>query len=634
MYKTAKQKRFFIIDFDSTFSRLEALDELFAIALKGNPDKDKIVERVKEITKAGMEGKIDFLESLQRRVPLLRANKEHIETLVKVLKKNVTPSFIRNKRFLKEYASNIFIFSGGFREYILPVVKQYGLLERNVFANTFLFDKRGNITGFDKTNLLSQAGGKVLQLRKLKLDGEVFVIGDGWSDYELRASGLATKFFAFTENVSREAVVKKTDHVVPIFDEFLYINALPMAHSYPKNRLKALLLENIHPDAVARFKKEGYSLELSPKKLAEDELCAKMKDVAVLGIRSKTEVTKKVLENSPRLLAIGAFGIGTNQIALEECSKRGIAVFNAPFSSTRSVVELAIGDIIMLMRKAFDKSAKLHAGVWDKSSKNCFEIRGKKLGILGYGNIGTQLSIIAEALGMEVYFYDITEKPVLGNAHRCGSMEEVLKKCDIVTVHMNSSPSNKNLISEREFALMKKGSILLNLSRGSLVDVSALARYIKSGHIGGAGIDAYTNEPKSNKEAFVSELQNLPNVILTPHIGGSTEEAQRNIGEFVSAKIIDFINAGNTCLSVNIPNIQLPELKKAHRFIHIHHNSPGVLASINGMLAKHKINVLGQYLKTNESIGYVITDVSKAYDEGVIDELKNIPHTMKFRVLY
>ena len=203
-----------------------------------------------------------------------------------------------------------------------------------------------------------------------------------------------------------------------------------------------------------------------PKKLAEDELCAKMKDVAVLGIRSKTEVTKKVLENSPRLLAIGAFGIGTNQIALEECSKRGIAVFNAPFSSTRSVVELAIGDIIMLMRKAFDKSAKLHAGVWDKSSKNCFEIRGKKLGILGYGNIGTQLSIIAEALGMEVYFYDITEKPVLGNAHRCGSMEEVLKKCDIVTVHMNSSPSNKNLISEREFALMKKGSILLNLSRG------------------------------------------------------------------------------------------------------------------------------------------------------------------------
>ncbi len=405
-------------------------------------------------------------------------------------------------------------------------------------------------------------------------------------------------------------------------------------HSYPKSKLKALLLENVHPDAVERFKREGYGLELSPKKLAEDELCEQMKHVAVLGIRSKTEVTKKVLENSPRLLAIGAFGIGTNQIALDECSKRGIAVFNAPFSSTRSVVELAIGDIIMLMRKAFDKSAKLHAGVWDKSSRNCFEIRGKKLGILGYGNIGTQLSIIAESLGMEVYFYDITEKLVLGSARRCSSMDEVLKKCDVVTVHMNSTAHNKNLISKRELALMKEGAILLNLSRGSLVDVSALAESIKSGHIGGAGIDVYTNEPKSNNEAFVSELQNLPNVILTPHIGGSTEEAQRNIGEFVSTKIIDFINSGNTSLSVNIPNLQLPELKSAHRFIHIHHNSPGVLANINGMLAKHKINILGQYLKTNESIGYVITDVSKKYDKKVIEELKKTPHTIKFRVLY
>ena len=405
-------------------------------------------------------------------------------------------------------------------------------------------------------------------------------------------------------------------------------------HSYPKSRLKALLLENVHPDAVERFKKEGYGLELSPKKLSEDELCEKMKDVAVLGIRSKTEVTKKVLDNSPRLLAIGAFGIGTNQIALDECSKRGIAVFNAPFSSTRSVVELAIGDIIMLMRKAFDKSAKLHAGVWDKSSKNCFEIRGKKLGILGYGNIGTQLSIIAESLGMEVYFYDITEKLVLGSAHKCSSMDEVLKKCDVVTVHMNSSAHNKNLISKRELALMKEGAILLNLSRGSLVDVAALAESIKSGHIGGAGIDVYTNEPKSNNEPFVNELQNLPNVILTPHIGGSTEEAQRNIGEFVSTKMIDFINSGNTSLSVNIPNLQLPELKNAHRFIHIHHNSPGVLANINGMLANHKINILGQYLKTNESIGYVITDVSKEYKKAVIDGLKKIPHTIKFRVLY
>jgi len=398
--------------------------------------------------------------------------------------------------------------------------------------------------------------------------------------------------------------------------------------------LKVLLLENIHPDAVARFKKEGYSLELMTKSLGEDELCAKMKDVAVLGIRSKTEVTKKVLDSAPKLMIVGAFCIGTNQIDLEECSKRGIAVFNAPYSNTRSVVELAIGEIIMLTRNVFDKSVKLHAGVWDKSAKNCFEIRGKKLGIIGYGNIGTQLSVVAESLGMDVYFYDIVEKLALGNAHKCDSMDEVLKKCDAVTLHVDGNPSNKNLISARELGIMKKGAILLNLSRGHVIDVPALAEHIKSGHLGGAAIDVYPREPRSNDEKFASELQNLPNVILSPHIGGSTEEAQKNIGEFVSAKIVDFVNAGNTYLSVNIPNIQLPELKNAHRFIHIHHNSPGVLAHINSTLAKHKINILGQYLKTDEAIGYVITDVSKEYDNAVINELKNVPHTLKFRVLY
>ncbi|MEK7107207.1 MAG: phosphoglycerate dehydrogenase [Patescibacteria group bacterium] len=629
-----KQKRYFIIDFDSTFAKVETLEELISISLKGNNKKEEIMKGIREITNAAMEGRLSFAESLEKRVALMSSNKKDIETLVKFLKKNVTPSFARNRKFLKEYGSNIYIFSGAFREFVVPIVKPYGIPEKNIFANTFLYDKKGNITGFDKKNPLSKKGGKVTQLQDLKLEGEIYVIGDGWSDYELRESGLAHKFFAFTENVTRAPVVEKADHVVPTFDEFLYINSLPMAHSYPKSRLKALLLENIHPDAVTRFKEEGYNLELLTKSLGEDELCARMKDVSVLGIRSKTEITKKVLDSAPKLIAAGAFCIGTNQIALEECSKRGVAVFNAPYSNTRSVVELVIGEIIMLTRNVFDKSVKLHAGIWDKSAKNCFEIRGKKLGIIGYGNIGSQLSVVAESLGMDVYFYDIVEKLALGNARKCSSMDEVLKKCDALTIHIDGNPNNKNLISERQFAMMKKGAIFLNLSRGFVADIPALARHVKSGHLAGAAIDVYPNEPRSNSEAFTSELQNLPNVILSPHIGGSTEEAQKNIGEFVSAKIVDFVNAGNTYLSVNLPNIQLPAQGKAHRLIHIHYNMPGILANINGILAKNNVNILGQYLKTDERIGYVITDVSKKYDSKIVGELKKIPHTIKFRVLY
>jgi len=404
----------------------------------------------------------------------------------------------------------------------------------------------------------------------------------------------------------------------------------------PENKswVNVLLLENIHPAAIALFRKEGYKIEVVSKSLDEEELSRRIKDVSVLGIRSKTEITKKILENANNLMAIGAFCIGTNQLDLDSCSKKGVAVFNAPYSNTRSVVELAISEIIMLMRGAFDKSVKLHHGVWDKSAENCHEIRGKKLGIIGYGNIGTQLSVLAESLGMEVYYYDVVEKLALGNAKKCSSMHELMKKADIVTVHVDGRKSNTNLIGEKEFKLMKDGVIFLNLSRGFVVDIKSLAKHIRDGKVAGAAIDVFPHEPKSNSEIFESELRGLPNVILTPHIGGSTEEAQHNIGDFVASKAIDFLNNGNTVLSVNFPNIQLPMLQDAHRLIHIHDNVPGVLSEINGMLAKNNINILGQYLKTNEQIGYVITDVSKEYDKKVIHDLKNVKHTIKFRVLY
>jgi D-3-phosphoglycerate dehydrogenase len=407
-----------------------------------------------------------------------------------------------------------------------------------------------------------------------------------------------------------------------------------MSISYPKNRIKVLLLENIHKDAVRMFKAEGYQVETLSGSLNEEELSEKIKDVLILGVRSKTNVTAKVLQNAKKLLAAGAFCVGTNQIDLNACSKRGVIVFNAPFSNTRSVVELVVGEIIMLMRGIFDKSMKLHKGVWDKSSQGSYEVRGKKLGIIGYGKIGSQLSVLAEDMGMEVYFYDMLEKLAMGNAKRCNTLKELLKKCDIITVHVDGSEQNHSFIGNREFKQMKDGVIFINLSRGFVVDINALAENIKSGKVKGASIDVYPDEPVSNDENFISELQNLPNVILTPHIGGSTDEAQKDIANFVPAKIIDFINSGNSYYSVNFPNIQLPSFENAHRLIHIHHNVPGILAKINSVFADNNINIIGQYLKTDETTGYVITDISKKYNPHVINELKEIEHTIKFRVLY
>jgi D-3-phosphoglycerate dehydrogenase len=482
--------------------------------------------------------------------------------------------------------------------------------------------------------VLSQDKGKVKLLSQLDFDGEIYAIGDGYTDYELRASGLANKFFAFTENVARQNVTEIADFVVPSLDEFLYLNDLSRSQSYPKSRIKVLLLENVHPKALAAFRSEGFQVEFVKGALDETELAERIKDVSILGIRSKTLVTQKVLENANKLMCIGAFCIGTNQINLDECERRGIVVFNAPYSNTRSVVEMAIGEMIVLTRDLLEKSNKMHAGVWDKSATNSYEIRGKKLGLIGYGNIGTQISVIAEALGMEVYFYDVVDKLSLGNAKKCRSLEELLSLADFVSMHVDGRKSNLNLIGEREFALMKDHVIFLNLSRGHVVDIPALVAALKSGKVWGAAVDVFPYEPKTNDEAFVNELRGLPRVILTPHVGGSTEEAQANIGEFVPNKLLQFINNGSTYGAVNFPEVQLPPLSDAHRFLHIHTNMPGILAKINGIFAKYHVNIKGQYLKTTDKIGYVITDVDKDYQDEIIHELRSIEQTIKFRKLY
>ena len=629
-----ENNRHFVIDFDSTFTQVEALDVLGEISLANNPNRKQKLQELKDLTDLAMGGRLAFRESLEKRLEILEANKNEIPEVVERLKKKVSVSFVRNEEFFSEYKDRIYIISNGFKEIIVPIVKELGVKEENVYANSLVFDEAGDIIGFDQDNVLSSNNGKVELLKQLDLKGDVYVIGDGYNDYEIKAAGLANKFYAFTENVERDDILDKADHITPSLDEFLYLHKMNKAISYPKNRIKVLLLENVHADAVAIMKNEGYNVSTISGALDEEELAEKIKDVSVLGIRSKTQLTSKVLENANRLIAVGAFCIGTNQIDLEGCLKKGVAVFNAPFSNTRSVVELAIGEIILLMRNIPDRIAEMHDGKWNKSAKGSFEIRGKKLGIVGYGNIGAQLSVVAEAIGFDVYYYDLVEKLALGNATKCNSLQELFEKVDIVTLHVDGRKENKHMIGEREFGWMKEGTIFLNLARGQVVDVDALKKNLESGKITGAGVDVFPKEPKTNQEEFESPLRGLPNLILTPHIGGSTEEAQENIGNFVPGKIINYINTGSTTNSVNFPNLQLPILENAHRLIHIHHNKPGIIAHINRILAAHDINIVGQYLKTNETIGYVITDIDKEYAADVIKDLKGIEGTIKFRVLY
>jgi D-3-phosphoglycerate dehydrogenase len=627
------KKRSYVFDFDSTLTRVEALDVLAEITLVNNPNKDAIIQEIIDITNLGIDGEISFTESLERRIKLLKANKKDLINLVAALKKQVSKSIESNKEFFADFAADIYVISCGFKEFIDPIVKEYNIPSERVFANTFKFATDGAIIGFDADNILSQHNGKIQCLKDMNLEGEIQVIGDGYSDYVTREAGVADRFFAYTENVSRVKTTEKADHIAPNLDEFLYINGLPRNISYPKNRIKILLLENVHPDAFKKLSKDGFTVETVSKSLSEDELIEKIKEVHVLGIRSKTNVTKRVVEAAERLMVVSAFCIGTKQIDLEACKENGVVVFNAPYSNTRSVVELAIGEIIMLMRSVFQRSTEIHNGQWNKTAEGSKEVRGKKLGIVGYGNIGKQLSILAEALGMDVYYYDVEDKLALGNATKVAELSDLLALSDVVTLHVDDNAANKNFFGEKEISQMKDGAHLVNLSRGFVVDIEALASALKSGKLAGAAVDVYPEEPSKNGE-FYTELKGLPNVILTPHVGGSTEEAQRDIADFVPSKIMAYINSGNTVDAVNFPNIRLPRQVKAHRFLHIHKNVPGVMAKINKILAKYDLNITGQYLSTDPSVGYVITDLDKEYNKEVIDKLRNVEGTIKFRVLY
>ncbi|MED5468241.1 MAG: phosphoglycerate dehydrogenase [Pseudomonadota bacterium] len=405
--------------------------------------------------------------------------------------------------------------------------------------------------------------------------------------------------------------------------------------SLEKSKIRILLLEGVHQSAIDTLNAAGYTnIEYLTHSLGEEELIEKIADAHFVGIRSRTQLTEKVFEAARKLVAVGCFCIGTNQVDLQAATRRGVAVFNAPFSNTRSVAELVLAQAILLLRGVPEKNAKAHRGEWLKSAKNSYEIRGKKLGIIGYGNIGTQFSVLAESLGMDVYFYDVVSKLPIGNATQVGTLQELLNISDVVSLHVPETPATKYMFKAEQFAQMKPGSILMNASRGTVVHIDALADALSSGKLLGAAIDVFPVEPKSNDEEFVSPLREFDNCILTPHVGGSTIEAQENIGREVAEKLAMYSDNGTSVSSVNFPEVALPSHPNQHRLLHIHENVPGVMSEINQVFSENGINVCGQYLQTKEDIGYVVVDVDKAYGELALEKLRQVKGTIRCRVLF
>ncbi len=408
-----------------------------------------------------------------------------------------------------------------------------------------------------------------------------------------------------------------------------------MSHetSFPKDRIKVLLLENVHPSAHELFRAEGFHLETLPGALGPEELAARIEDVHLIGIRSKTRITDAALAKARRLLAVGCFCIGTNQVDLEGANRRGIPVFNAPFSNTRSVAEMIMAEIIMLARHLGDRSREMHIGVWRKTAAGSFEVRGKTLGIIGYGRIGRQVGVIAESLGLRVIFCDVAARLPMGN-NRLMTLDELLAESDYVTLHVPETAQTRGMISTREVGLMKRGACLLNASRGTVVDIDALAAGVKSGHLGGAAIDVFPEEPETNSDGFVTPLQTLPNVVMTPHIGGSTAEAQEAIGREVGSTLIKFVNAGVTAGAVNFPNVDSPLTPGKHRILNVHKNVPGVLRDINHIVSDKGANIAAQVLATDASIGYLVMDIDQAVSLDVKNAIAALKTSLKTRILY
>lgn len=597
------QQPWFIIDFDSTFTQVEAMEELAAISLKNDPEKEAIIEQIKHLTDLAMDGKMPFNKSLKARIALLSAKKYHLNMLVNKLRKKVSPSFARNKEFFKKHQGRILIVSGGFKEFIAPVVKSYFIEEDCIYANTFIYDKKNNVIGSNEENPLSQEGGKVKLLKQLKLKGQVIAIGDGYTDYQMRESGMADLFFAFTENIARERVLAKADYIAPNLDEILYKMKLPMALSYPKSRINAVLLGKETFVSEPYFKLEGYNV--IKRESLTNKTIADLKNASIIVSSLNQEITN--LNTFTKLICLAVWGANNHQFNAAIAQQMAVPIFSSPFANTRSAVELGLGFMFQLSRQTNT------------------ELRGKKIGIIGYGNAGSLMGVLAQNLGMDVLYFDEKDRAPLGNAKACKSVIDLLKKSTYVV--LLQSKNAETILAEKELKQMQTNACLINLSYDNSVDVQVALKLVQQKKLFGFAMDFQL------EENYLKIKQN-GQIIASLNQRNNTLETQQNIASFTSEKIIQYINTGNISRSLNFPDIQLPALQGSHRFIHIHKNKPGLLAKINAVLAKHKINITGQYLKTNETLGYVITDVAKKYDNEVISELKKIDATIKFRVIY
>lgn len=607
-----KQNTWFIIDFDSTFTQVEAIEELAAISLKNDPDKEDIIEKIKQLTDMAMEGKMPFNNSLKARIALLSAKKYHINMLVNKLRKKVSVSFARNKSFFKTYEGRVLIVSGGFKEFIEPVVKSFNISADCVYANTFTYDKKNNIIGADENNFLAQEQGKVKLIKQLKLKGDVFVIGDGFTDYQIKEAGLCKQFFAFTENIRRKSVIEKADLIAPSLDEILFSQNLPMALSYPKSRIKAVLIGEGTFLAESYLKSEGYQIEKYTSR--SNRIGQAIRSASLAIISSNIQISDDDIVQS-KLVCVSIWGDNKLPINKNLCAEKGIAVFNSPFANTRSIAELALYAMFNFSK---NQNAKSVLG---------FELMGKKLGVVGYENSGSLLSVLAQSLGMDVSYYDEKDRASLGNASPAKNMIELIKRSDFIVITSTPFTLKKPLFGAREISQINKNAFLINLCDDDTIDLSAIESLLSQSKINGFYMDCMHIETHKYVSTFKNTFTSL-------NQRNNTIETQENIAKYTSQKMIEYLNTGNTNSCINMPNIQLPELQNSHRFIHIHHNKSGILAKINSILGKHKINITGQYLKTNDSIGYVITDVAKQYDKEVIEELKAISETIRFRVLY
>lgn len=606
------KETWYVFDFDSTFTQVEAMEELAGISLENDPERDLLIDKIKQLTDLAMEGKMPFGKSLKARIALLSAKKYHLNLLVNKLRKRVSPSFVKNKQFFKAHKGRVLIISGGFKEFIEPIVKSYHIDASCVFANTFIYDKKNNIIGADETNFLAQEKGKVKLLKQLKLSGNVIMIGDGYTDFEVFESGMANDFYAYTENISRPSVIAKSGKVAPSLDEILFRQHLPMSISYPKSRIRALLVGKLAWQAEELLKREGYQVEKfeSVSTLKATGITAAVNVLLYASdIKAERELNKLILEAKGKVLAIGIWGESVQIETYQKFGQAGISVFGSSYAHTRSVVELALLYLLKFSRS------------------NQQELFGKKLGIIGYGHSGSLLSVLASHLGMEVYYYDIDHKPSIGNGKQLRNLTDLLRRSELLVVVAGRRFSNQLFLGAKEINLLPKGSVMVHLGYDDHVDFMAIDTALKSGRLNGFYGDVL--ESKN-----VGHLEGNANAIVGFRERLQTQQTQKNIASSLCESIINYINTGETKGSLNLPHVHLPAIQQLHRFIHIHENKAGVLAQINKILASYEINILGQYLKTNEAIGFVITDVSKEYSAKAIEELKGIPETLRFRVLY